>query len=128
MPADSLVWLDMPVLVMPGIYNEELKLGKPKLKSLNKSKKSLMSIRNRIAMNAITEWPMLPVDECLPDMIAYVDVMIDNADKYYYDGYFAGVIRNTPAGDVFAANDIDNLENAAIKCIYVIYNHNDTLK
>ena len=78
-------------------------------------------------MNAITEWPMPPVDECLSDMVTYIDVMIDNADKYYYDGYFASVIRNTPAGDVFAANDVDNLENTAIKCIYVIFNHN-TLK
>ena len=65
---------------------------------------------------------MTSVNDCISDMIEYVDVMIDNADVYYGDAGYA--MRCTPSGDhVYAADDIYYIDMAVIKCIQIIKNH-----
>ena len=55
---------------------------------------------------------MVSVNECLIDMIAYVDIMIDNG---YYK--YRGIKRRTSSGLVYLSTDIDNLKTVAIECI-----------
>ena len=58
------------------------------------------------------------VQACIPDMIVYVDVMIDNADVYY--GSIGTVFRTSSSGFVSASDDIDNIDRAAIICVEII--------
>ena len=62
---------------------------------------------------------MTPVNDCIIDMIKYVDVMIDNADKYYYDDEFT-TRYSSEVGFVDTYEDFDNIDNPAIKCIKII--------
>ena len=67
---------------------------------------------------------MTSVSKLISGMIEYLDVMIDNADMYYYGGGFSGVIRKTTStGIASARTDIDNILQAADKCIDVIEKH-----
>ena len=62
---------------------------------------------------------MTSVNKCLSDIIKYVDVMIDNADMYYYDGGYCETLRIKPEGAYeFASADIENIVNNAIDIVY----------
>ena len=60
----------------------------------------------------------------IADMIAHLNIVIDNADLYYEDD--DGIIRKTSSspGYAFAYKDIENMRQAAIKCIDSIYDRN----
>ena len=50
-------------------------------------------------------------------MIACVDVMIDNDDKY--DDWI-GIFRKLPTGDRYSRDDIDGIVQAAIECVDIV--------
>ena len=69
---------------------------------------------------------MTSVSKGISDMIEYLDVMIDNSDMYFNGGggFFSGGIRKTTStGIASARTDIDNILQAADKCIDVIEMH-----
>ena len=58
--------------------------------------------------------------DCVSEMNKYLDFIIDNAGSYYYD-LWRGIIRNKSSGGiVYASNDIDNINKAAIKFMEII--------
>ena len=61
-------------------------------------------------------------------MMAYADVMIDNADIYYVTaGIFGVTVRKTSTGNIVeGVHDINNILKAATKCIEIIESHNKT--
>ena len=62
--------------------------------------------------------------DCVSDMMEYIDAMVYYADMYYRDDD-GWIIRVPLTGDcAYAANDIENIEKTAIKCIDIIENHN----
>ena len=69
---------------------------------------------------------MTSVKDCMIEMAAYVNAVIDNADVYEGDSCFT-LWRYTPPGQinsyVCAYQDIDNIAKAAIKCIDIIDKH-----
>ena len=59
------------------------------------------------------------VNQYITDIIEYIGVMIDNADLYY--GWFRSTVRDMPAGGkAYIDKDIDNIEQAAIRCIKIV--------
>ena len=65
---------------------------------------------------------MAVLNEYTAYMIEYIDVMLDNADVYYY--WYRNYIRDVPAGGKARADkDIDNIEQTAIKCTNFIEKH-----
>ena len=66
---------------------------------------------------------VISLNDHLRHLIAYVDVMIDNADMYYEA--FSGVTRESQSeGYVHVSTDIHAINKAAVKCIDIIDNHN----
>ena len=58
------------------------------------------------------------------NMMARIDVMIDNADAYYVDDDDGWIWRKTPLGGYeIADNDIGHIVNAATECIDIILKH-----
>ena len=59
---------------------------------------------------------IMSTNACISDTISYIDVVIDNADKYYLSGgLFRCIMRNSFGGYVNAHADIDRIEQGAIK-------------
>ena len=70
------------------------------------------------------------VNECLLDMIACLDVAIDNADAYYdNDRENYDIMRKIPStgGMVYAFDDIRNIDQAASKCISIVEDDNQNI-
>ena len=58
-------------------------------------------------------------------MIACVNVMIDNDDKYR--DYCGKLYRQLPTGGRrYASDDIDGIEQAAIECVDIVDKHRHT--
>ena len=120
---------------MPDLRNNDLSSLKSKitttLKPLNQCLSSLSLLIINHSMNDVVKHlrsrgyaslkNFVSVCECLLDMVTYIDVVIDNADVYYYS---IGIVRRTPAsGFVSASDDIDNIEKAASRCIDIVDTH-----
>ena len=72
---------------------------------------------------------MASVNDCLVDMIQYIDVMIDSAGAYYDGGVLDGIMRrNSSRGYSFAGNNIRNVDNKAINCMKIIIETHRKLK
>ena len=62
-------------------------------------------------------------NDCISDMIKYVDVMIDNVGMYYQK--YDRIYRTRSSGiHLYAIHDIDNIDQAVISCIRTIAKHN----
>ena len=63
---------------------------------------------------------MTSVNQCLTNMTAYLDAMIDNVDMYFGSGI--GIHRKPPSGvySVSSAGEIIKIDELAIKCIEII--------
>ena len=124
---------------MPVLKDTNVQLGSAKLKAYCQSlKKPVHMLQGRIEnfdtnylsahlassdMHDIIK-TMAAVNKLVLDMSKYLDVVIDNADVYYYDHTF-GMARRVPTSlyVAYAYKDIGNIEEAAIKCIDVIDDH-----
>ena len=95
--------------------------------ALNPIKQTVESILYRINYYVANqaEVMMESVNECVSDIIRYLDIMIDNADEYYEGMFSSNIIRySSEAGIKYASNDISYIDKAAIKCIDIIDKHN----
>ena len=78
----------------------------------------------------ISESPviMASVRKCISDMIAYLEVMIDNTDAYYHGKYgrIRLITQTTSPGYVHACDDVANIKQAATECIEIIEKQKNT--
>ena len=58
-------------------------------------------------------------------MITYVDVMIDNTDAYR-DGVYGAIYRHTSGGTAYVYDDINDVCDAAVKCLDTIDKQSNT--
>ena len=121
---------------MPDLDVQNILAFKSKLLSMQPSKTSLTAIDQRFDICVPKYLGMLvkyrkyemiknviSLNDHLRHLIAYVDVMIDNADMYYEA--FSGVTRESPSeGYVHASTDVYTVNKAATKCIDIVDNHN----
>ena len=70
---------------------------------------------------------MISVNDSISDMIEHVDIMIDSADTYCEtrSGLIVANHGVSPSGYAYAHHDIDNILQAAAKCIEIIDHHNN---
>ena len=67
---------------------------------------------------------MTSVHECISDINAYLDIVIENTNKYRDCGWSGIVIKTTSGGETRAFDDIVNIDKAATKYIEIIDNRN----
>ena len=76
----------------------------------------------RLLVNYVTS-----VNDCMLEMATYVDIMIYNIDVYESNRGWRICRNYTPPGQrgsyIYAHQDIDNINKAAIKCIDIIDKH-----
>ena len=60
---------------------------------------------------------MISLKDCISDLTTYFDIMIYNADVYCFDNIYRVVSRTPAEGKAFAAVNIGNILQAALKCI-----------
>ena len=65
------------------------------------------------------------VNDCMLEMIYYVAVMVDNAGAYSGGGIYTWrlPLPGQRGSYIYAHQDIDNINKAAIKCIDIIDKH-----
>ena len=70
---------------------------------------------------------MISVNDSISAMIEHVDIMIDNAGVYRETRSGLIVVNHdaSPDGYAYAHHDIDNILQAAAKCIEIIGRHNN---
>ena len=69
---------------------------------------------------------MTSVDECISDMIKHIGLVADNTYDYYYNPDIRRIVRHNEDRTRmdYAHCDINNIEDAAIKCIEIIKSRN----
>ena len=115
------------------LNTSDLEYFKSELKILGSLKQTLISIGHRFD-NSMPKYLcmfaksrkyesimcIISANDCLPDMIRHIDLMIDNADAYYYSIYH-DIVRDLPkVGESLAEYDIDQIMEVSIECIDAI--------
>ena len=121
----------------PSLRNDtNVESFKTKIVSVQPLKQSLASIRHRfdicmpknlVKLAKLRKYEnikhMMAVNECISDMIKFVDIVIDNTDVYdQMQGYIRRKISSVSNSN--SNIDIGNIQQAAIKCIDIIEKHN----